>query len=319
MAPVALLLPALSGCWGIQHTVDDTEVLAQQSRQAAVIRQGETTRAEVRALLGEPWLGSAFWGVEVYRASDTEREAGLVFLLYVPVYGGVVSADWQSFVLVAYDEADRVSAVASGRMSGKGWLAGPGENWLMVRANGTTLATDALWKGVPLLLADGQKLAAYLDRQRGSGDCTLVLACEKGADCPDQLVVADGAPVNPGFVSLACPAGAPCPDGQLEQRVSLSTGEVMVVSVPVLHPVSLSPGEHTVQLGSRKLRGHSTVPVRCGPGEVLYGRISGAVTGGSWLRKGRLAATLTLQPQLPAEWSDYSIALWRQGRWIAEP
>jgi len=112
LAAVLACLVALTGCgWGVP--LRKPELVTQQEASRATIRPGESTRAEVREILGEPWLASRYWRTEVYRVSDKRTEAQGFFILVLPIPMGVFTAKLRSYVLVAYDDEDRVSQVAS--------------------------------------------------------------------------------------------------------------------------------------------------------------------------------------------------------------
>jgi outer membrane protein assembly factor BamE (lipoprotein component of BamABCDE complex) len=114
--PLALLVMLLSGC-ATQVPVPRESPLASQLDR---IQPGNTTREELRARLGEPWLTSAGWGAELY--VDYTSYTDTVAIVIVPVlpYGRHSEAE---SLLVIFDEAGIVLGMeytgATGRC-GKG-------------------------------------------------------------------------------------------------------------------------------------------------------------------------------------------------------
>jgi len=96
-----LLLTALLGGCGFGIPVKDPTQVRQQVEQSMKIRIGESSRADVRTLLGEPWLESDFWHFELYRAESEQKELSFFVFFTPPVPIGVFTWKIGGFVLVS--------------------------------------------------------------------------------------------------------------------------------------------------------------------------------------------------------------------------
>jgi hypothetical protein len=315
---VSLTLTVLAGCsFGVP--LKQPTVVPQQAERSATIRLGESTRDDVRAALGEPWLRSEFWRVEVYRADDKRTELGFMVAIVVPVPVGVFSEKRHGYVLVTYDGAGHASRVSSGFLS-EGLAASEADKWLVIRSDEITLAVDQVrtkWRTT--LIADSSRLSDYLAERRHAAGCTLVVACDEVRGCPDELAVDGGEPFDPSPITVLCAPDAPCPKGTPLAGMGID-GKSFVL-VPVLHAIGVAPGSHRLRIAGSMIHGGGEASFACSGGEVLYGTIHSRVEGASWWSRGKPTATVTLSPAAPPSWDDYGFALYRDGRWLvsAEP
>jgi hypothetical protein len=313
---VSLALAALGGC-GFGVPLKKATLTAEQAQRSATIHLGESTRAEVRAALGEPWLRSRFWRVEAYRADDKRTELGFAVAVVVPVPIGVFSEKQHGYVLVTYDASGRVSQVSSG-MASEGFLAEAGEKWLAIRADEITFAVDLVrTKLRSTLLADSSRLPGYLAERRQAAGCTLVAVCAEDQGCPDEVSVDDGEPFDPSPITALCGPDAPCPKGS-----PLAASEVdgkKFFRVPVLHAIGVAPGRHRVRMASSVIPGSGEASFECASGDVLYGVVVSRVEGASWWSKGKLQAIMTLTAAAPETWEPFSLVLHRNNRWLVDP
>jgi hypothetical protein len=309
----SLTLSACAGCsFGVP--LNQPTVVPQQAERSATIHLGESTREDVRAALGEPWLQSEFWRFEVYRADDKRTELGFMVAIVVPVPVGVFSEKRHGYVLVTYDTAGRASQVSSG-VFGEGLSASETDTWMVVRADEITLAIDRVrTKPRTTLLADASRLPDYLAGRRHAADCTLVTACDQDEGCPDRIAVDDGEPFDPSPITVLCAPEAPCPKG-----TPLAYGKIdgrSFFHVAVLHAMGVPPGSHRLRIASSMVHGGGESSLTCAGGEVLYGIVHGRIEGASWWSKGTLKVTVTLSTIAPEVWDDYGVALYRDGRWL---
>ena len=269
-------------------------LVTQQAKRTVSVRIGESSRADVQAALGEPWLRSIFWRFDVFRAEDEQTEVDF---------------------LVAYDPAGRVAQVASGSAS-RGSLV---REDLMLRTDDLTLAIEPIDERGLQLFADPARLPGYLERRRGSPTCTLVLACDftsareswPDAGCPDRVVIDDDEPLDPRPVFGRCDAGRSCPPNAVRDG--------FYVRVPLLYAVALSPGRHRLVLTSSIFKGGGESALDCVGGEVRYGVIRGLLDRHWWgPQASTLNATVIFSEGPPANLASYGVALYRRDRWLVE-
>ena len=304
----------LAAC-GAGIRLQEPTLVTQQAARLVEIRIGETTRTDARLALGEPWLQSEFWRVDVFRAEDEERE--LTFII-PPVPMGVFHWTVGGYGLITYDGAGRITAVASGQAF-KGFNK---QGAMMLRADELNLSVEPIDNRGPQLTADASRLPEYLERSRESPMCTVILACERPAarekfpdeGCPDRVVIDEGEALDPRPLLATCEAGSRCPPNAVRWV------EGVHVRVPLLVPVRLAPGGHRLVMASSVFKGRSEATFECSAGEVQYGFVRGQVSWHWWgARTSTLVADVIMAATPPANWETYSVLLFRGDRWVVEP
>lgn len=309
------LLAVLAGC-GFGIPLEKPTLVTDQARRSITLQVGTSSRDDVRAVLGPPWLQSAFWRFDVYRAVAEAKELGFVMLFTPPIPIGVMRSEVGGFVLVAYDDAGRVAALSSGEARrGSGIY-----DSAMLRAGDLYLAIEPQYRHGPQVFVDDTRLGGYLERRRLASTCTLLLACEKSSvaekwpdeSCPDRVVIDGRIVADPSPYVGACVPGSTCPDAAVH--------DAPFWRVPVLVPVRLEPGEHRVVIGSSVFKGSTEASITCAAGDVRYGVLRGAVNWHWWgPRASSLAATMTLSDRAPREPRSFALVLHRGDGPVAEP
>lgn len=199
------------------------------------LRPGVSTREQVRAALGPPWLVSGAFRFDALRVEDESRSIELVSLLTPPVPIAVIRATVGGYVLVTYDSSERVSAVAAGN------AVSEDDRGLLLRADGVLMGVAAVEVPGAQLLAEAPALAGSVASRRGSLECTLVVACEPAASrrwpeegCPDRVQVGDGPPFDTRGFFAWC-------EGADSTELAGARG---FVRLPIARALSLAPGRH---------------------------------------------------------------------------
>lgn len=135
---ILILLIQLAACGFGFPLKKDPVAVKQQAQRSAEFRLGESTRDEVRTALGEPWLQSNFWAFDLFRANDTSKELGVLFITILPLPVGVFTSQEEGYVLVAYDNTGRIAQVSSGNVP---YDTTPGD-FKMLRARDLTFGID---------------------------------------------------------------------------------------------------------------------------------------------------------------------------------
>lgn len=314
-APVlvsCIILTLLPGC-ASQITPSQYPVaVTQLTQRSATIRPGESTRDNVRAAFGEPWLQSRFWGFDLYRADDTLKE---LYDLVLPI-----TVNIEGYVLVTYDKTGRVGQVTSG-IAHKAHRETHGildSQPMMLRAGELRLGVE-YFKDGPLLMADASRRQDYLELRRRSASCTLILACadmhnpgrqNESGPYPDRIAIDDAEPIDPQpFLGMHCN-----PIGSCQPPFNSSM-------VQLVNPISLPPGHHRLVITSSTYKGQHETSFECSPDEVRYGIIRGHVNWDRWHnpRNSTLETAISFEEDLPPQWASYSILLYRHDHWLAEP
>jgi outer membrane protein assembly factor BamE (lipoprotein component of BamABCDE complex) len=293
---------ALAGCAEFNTTVSKPELLPAYDEQRATIEAGKTTRAEVRELLGEPWLASESWGFELYTFSDRRRDVWWLMAPLLPVPVGASKREVTAYTLVTWNEDGTVGAFSSGTVVN----GAVGEYSMLIRSDHLTLAVQADSQPPAIILwADPGRLESFLEARRESTTCTLVAGCDAGESCPDMVVGFDDYPplirtprFSTWFALDRCRGHHDC----------IST---------LAYPFDLAPENHRLQLrtGYPLCDGQADIEFSCAPGQVLFARLRA-----DELRQRRdckMTLTAEFVDQLPPEWSGRGVVLWRNGNWIA--
>jgi hypothetical protein len=309
---VAGLVPLLAGCWGFTKTLHEAEAIDDDALRQAEIRPGETTRAEFLELIREPWVSSRRWRFDLHRVTDYDSEFSLAFFLYWPIFPSVERTDWESYLLVSWDDNDVVAAAAAGEVDRDDYME---RGQLVLRAGGLTMAVDRAEDDGVALWVDPNALRPYLDERVVADACTLVLACDRGTRCPNRVRVDDGPPFDPGFIKLYCVDESQC-EGAESDPTESQAAKTPVSWMLVLHPLDLAPGKHQLVLADRRMKGDAEITFSCQPGQVLFARVQGELVPGSFWSGNHVQPTAELVDSLPPEWSNYRVALWRSGLWL---
>jgi len=309
---VAGLVPLFAGCWGFTRTLHEAEAVDDDALRQVAIRPGETTRAEFLELFGEPWVSSRRWRFDLQRVTDYDSEFSLAFFLYWPIFPSVERTDWESYLLVAWDDNDVVAAAAAGKVDRDDYME---RGQLVFRTGELTMAVDPAEDDGLVLWVGPDALSPYLEERVAADACTVVLACEQGTRCPNRVSMDDGTPFDAGFVKLYCVDESHCQGAESAPTESQAAGRP-VSWMPVLHPLDLAPGKHRMVLADRHMKGNTEITFSCQPGQVLFARLEAERVRVSFWRGNDVQPTAELVDSLPPEWSNYRVVLWRSGLWL---
>ena len=323
---VGSIVPFVAGCVPFTWTTHEPALIEAHETQLVAIQPGQTTRAEVLELLGQPWLSNAYWRFDVYRETDYERVKGVVTLVLIPIYSAGNRSDWESYALITWDDDDVVSALATATVVRDDLTSGRGQ--LILRAREINLASNKphFLSGIDLVLwVQHDRLQRYLEERTESGACTVLLACDRGKLCPTQVIVDDSPPFDPAFLKLFCSAEDHCAGAEPDPQAS-KDADRPVFRKPLLHPVELAPGEHRIGLGDQFRdraeevpQGTAEVTFNCPPGQVLFARVHAEAVGQSFWHGLRLQLSTEIVDTMPPDWRDYGVVLWRADRWFISP
>lgn len=237
----------LAGC--SVAPVKHTDVDQQLPDRVAPLAVGETTRAQVRSLLGEPQLASEYWRFDLFRFSGKNISIGLIYL--VPFS---VTQDVDALALVSYDAEGKVAAFDKGSSRA---LPGWGEYEPPIKLEAGDLTAAVQVGRITSIYVSAQNRDAYLDGHGAHAQCTVLVGCDGGSQCFSTWTL-DGKPRPPlawNTPTATRTLGGPKPP-----------------PYPVrawVTPELISPGEHQVQVLERN-RVVADATLDCGAGQVIY-------------------------------------------------
>jgi hypothetical protein len=267
-----LLVPLLpSGCAEVDIK-DTKEPPAAISDRTSGIHPGQTDRAAVRGMLGEPLLSSTQWRFDLFRESTVQTMVPIV-LTPIPVPMGRMKDQLLRYTLVSYDTAGRVTALATGIFSKpsefrrlspieRDYLAlhlRTGELMFFVDPEGE--------RGENLLLAPGSR-DAVLHRVHSPSECTVVMGCgDRG--CGDRLAV-DGVKSQPLPLRIVQLYWMKADARKSWLKGTSPSGSEPLPWLETLVAMQFPPGVHTLKFSIRHLGGEHEVSLACRPGEIKY-------------------------------------------------
>ena len=270
---LAVLVVGSHGCGAVLFHGPPEKVTAD-AESSFSIKKGETTRNQVHELLGAPMISSRLWQVDIFHLGQNKRTPGIVFIL-IPIYPTVEIVPWDGYVLVTYDDNNRVSAFDSGK------VAEPDRHQLLIQANDMTLSyiyNKHTTYGELALLTGGRRLTAGLNLLHKANTCTLVVACDQEYGCPDRFSVEDESATK------------------VHIRTAFDLGRI---SAPALYPIILPAGKKRLTVSNDGLRDKFETILDCSDEDVRYAIIH---------RKSPLHIT----ENMPEDLLSYNIIIWRE-------
>lgn len=282
---LAVLVVGIHSCGPVLIHKSPEKVTAY-TESSVSIKKGETTRNQVHELLGAPIISSRLWQVDVHHFSDKKLTPGIMVII-VPLIPMAEKVNWDGYVLVTYDDNDRVSAFASGK------VAEPNRHRLLIQANDMTLRYiyNKTSEGLALLVG-GRRLTASLKSLHKANTCTLVVACDQDHGCPDRFSVTDESATKVDI------------DPRFFKRFDFHKGGI---PVPVMYPIILSAGKKRLAISKSDLKDKSETTVNCPAGNVRYAIIQSKAPSGT-----KRQTMLHITENTPEDLLSYNIIVWRE-------
>ena len=299
---VLALAGALAGCFTVtsSSSVTPKELTAQaHAALATPMRQ-----AEVHERLGEPWISSDRWRVEVYRKTGNYRELLVTFgLLPFPLPAPIPlpKEDLTGYILVSYSAAGVVegvdTAVSKYPQAPLAHLQVGAFAFMEKEPPADSRTRTAL----QALIVSHERFAAT---GRRTDACTVLVGCA-------QMGCGSSAPID---IQLDDDASTKVPMGALG-----SGGRFPLV------PLTPEPGAHTlhVSVQGKADWGEVSTSFTCAASELQY--LMPAVRVLRTHRRenlfwpqSRLEGTVQVQNTVPAEIELSGVLLWTNGRWLDE-
>jgi hypothetical protein len=302
---IGALAAMLSSCGG-EVPIRESKIDTSLPEKTASIVPGQSDRAAVRQLLGEPWLTSEYWRFDLFRMTGQDVLAGFIFAP-VPVPVGVFSDDVRGYVLVSYDESSEVSAYDSGVTHGENlsWRTPmEGEDSILLMAGDDRFAVET-GHHTPSVFISAARRDVYLGTERPRDRCVVIVGCQQDM-CNDTLVL-DGGPPRP------------LPGALLRIRRP-NAGGIDISTQSWLAPLTLSPGQHRLEIPPNP---HTTleasVGFNCGAGELLYAvvEIESGDTSQAWRHwKTQVRGSIHVSAEMPEAFREQPMLIWRAGEWL---
>lgn len=334
LVPPAVFALGLTGCATdvqVGKPTIDAELVAAQ---AAGIVPWKSGRADVHALLGEPWLANEPLGVEVYRLEGKQRNMAVVFAPY-PVPLPFFSDKLQVYTLVSYDAEGSVAARASEYVQ----AAMPDRPTLILQAGELEFVHQP-----PDTLS--VSLDHYLRALAGHAmapACTLLVGCDgtRLEDADDQAICtsAAGLHVDDGqrrglllardVIPLRPPASPEECRGS-GGRYGVFWGQSLdkcLYRLRLIHPLALTPGHHTLRFSSGLFDRGLTVELDCEAGQVTVVELGGEflkcikLGQSTWRNRDELATagTVSFRPHDPAADGKLRVTVYQGEQWLFPP
>ena len=288
----ALAALALGGCGGVAIPVSRSTVETDLPEKTSPINVGKSDRESVRALLGQPWIDSDYWGFDLFRLTGRDAAVGLLWVVVPVPFANVDTTT--AYVLVTYDAEGRVSDRRHGLAYDESMFGTSATASVRVVSEGHAgfAYEDVRKRGWVHVSADRRR--AYLRDYRSPTSCSLLVGCTEDW-CQTQFAI-DGGSVQP------------LPD-TVEGAIQ---GLVMV---------ALVPGEHRIDVRrmsrfAPKHDAHATFS--CAAGEERHAaiRIARDAYQKAEHTRYRLQGDVTVTAQEPPLLAEQPLMIWRDGQWL---
>ena len=290
---VLVLVSAVAGCF--TFTASSSFTQKDLTKQADAARVTLTTQADVHKLLGEPWISSERWRVEVYRRTGNYRELMVMFgLLPFPVPAPIPTPkeDLTGYTLVTYSTAGVVEGVDTA-------ISKYPDPPLADIQVGDFAFTEK--KPFPVGPIGPASQALIVSHERFAGtdvhSCTVLIGCSKTCSASIEMQLDD----------------------------DTSTKYVLGTLGTSLVPLVAEPGTHTLHFWAKDNAGTGEVSTRftCPASELRYAissvliRITHPMEN-LFRANSRLEGAVQIQDEVPAELKGVGVLLWTNGRWRVE-
>ena len=279
---ITTFLLLISGCGvSVKSPNDPLELIPDRSDE---IRIGQTGRASVRSLFGEPLFHSSYWGFDLFRVGTNHTEVP-VAITPVPVPFAVRQDHIYRYTLVTYDAAGLVSDVATGLYREPGAWGVPIEGTytaLHLRASNVMLFSQIVGvKGINILVAPVSQDVFVKDTSL-SQSCAMIIGCGNWgtgfASCADQVSVDSSKIFNLPMRKI--PAIKLKEDWTRDIEQYSWNGPWTTV-LETLAVVNISPGDHQLEFSSKKLGSKYSTKVSCNSGQEIYLAVDATVQDGN--------------------------------------
>jgi hypothetical protein len=293
---VLVLASAVAGCFTVTTSSSFTQ--KELTKKAEVAVATPTMQADVHKSLGEPWISSERWRVEVYRKTGSYRELLVTFgLLPFPIPAPIPlpKEDLTGYTLVTYSAAGVVEGVDTAISKY------PDSPLADIQAGDFAFTEKKPLPGAPTHTAL-QALIVSHERFAATNihSCTILVGCS----------------------GIWCMSDAPLEmqlDGDTSSKYLLGTFGYPLV------PLLAEPGAHTLHFSAAGKAdwGEVSTPFTCPASELRYVLPSALIRRTYrkenlfWPRS-RLEGTVQIQNDLPTELKHSGVLLWTNGRWLVE-
>lgn len=298
-----VLASVMAGCF--MMTTSSSFSQKELTKKADVALANPTTQADVRKLLGEPWISSERWRVEVYRKTGNYRELLVTFgLLPFPIPAPIPmpKEDLTGYTLVSYSTSGVVEAVDTAVSKY------PDSPLAHMQAGDFAFTEKEPPAGAPTRMAL-QALIVSHERFAASAIGTEVRSCT---------------------VLVGCSATS-CTSSPIEMQLDGDTSTKYVLGTfgsggrNPLVPLTPKPGAHTLHfsvLGEVDW-GEVSTQFTCPAPELLYVIPTALIRRTYRIENlfrphARLEGTVQIQNEVPAELKESGVLLWTNGRWLVE-
>ncbi len=301
---VLVIASAVAGCFAVTASSSFTQ--KELRKQADVALATQTTQADVHKALGEPWLSSEHWRVEVYRKTGNYHELLVIFgLLPFPIPAPIPmpKETLTGYTLVSYSAAGVVEAVDTAVSKY------PDPPLAHIQAGDFAFTEKKLPPGAPIgtalqeLIVSHDRFAASSIRT-GVHSCTVLVGCR-------EMWCRSSSPIKMQL------------DGDTSTKDVLRTfgsdgGHPLV-------PLTPEPGAHTLHFSveGKADWGEVSTQFTCSASELWYLNPTALIRSTHRIENlfwphSRLEGTVQIQNEVPAELKDSGVLLWTNGRWLVD-
>ena len=292
MTAVAL---AGAGAWRVRRGCDpgfEKHGRDGPAKKTSPITVGKSDRESVRALLGQPWIGSDYWRFDLFRLTGRDAAIGLLWVLVPVPFANVDTTT--AYVLVTYDAEGRVSDRRHGLAYDESMFETHMAASVRVVSEGHAgfAYEDERKRGWVHVSADRRR--AYMGDYRSPTSCSLLVGCTEDW-CQTQFAIDGG-------------SAQPLPD-TVEGGIQ---GVVMVALVPGEHRIDV----RRLSLLAPEIKAHASFS--CAAGERRYAAIQ--IVREAYQKaehtRYRLHGDVIVTAEVPPLLAAQPLMIWREDQWL---
>lgn len=278
---VVMLALALGGC-GIGVPLEKSRIEKELPQTTATIVVGQSDRAAVRRMLGEPLAASDYWQFDLFRVSESNS---LLLILPFPAYS---KEDVTAYVLVRYDVRQTVVAYDTGITSSPSMMSSNPTWGAKVSAADTSFIFE--WEPkAGSVYVDAPRRDQFLAEHGARDRCAVLAGWISGGDRIRRLEV-DGRSTLafPGLRLLMLEAGS--------------------------HRLEIPPGTWDTLRASAEFS--------CAAGQVSYAAfefwpVNDLVDGRPRMHlRVPLEGSISVLQEMPEQFAEQPLLIWRDGVWL---
>jgi len=265
------------------------------------IHPGKTDQKSVRNILGDPYISSDYWNLDIFRQTEVQHSTS--FFLWLPIT--YVFNTIYRYTLVTYDENGIVNDIGT-KLFRSAYMAAIQKDYkkLTLRVGNYKLSADSIVGEEVSLTFHPRNLDNYLRSLYPNNDCLAIVGCVF--------------PYGAGGFRL---------NGPCLVNLDNSLNNIELWPNDSLLALKLSPDSHRIECSQEQMSGKRSLIFECKSSDIVYvdfkqldfERYNFIESGISGLEFGKSEYSIEVYSEIPERFIGLHLLIWRDGNWILNP